>query len=71
MSKFVPGIARQPRAMSDVNEVPEVRTPDEDERLADSQRAIDEAKSTAADLRRTTPDPTPDAEPPDEATPAG
>ncbi|MGM1062344.1 hypothetical protein [Saccharothrix sp. Mg75] len=56
--------------MPDVNEVPEVQTPDEDERLAHSQRTIDEARSIAADLRETSPDPAPDAEPPDGGTPA-
>ncbi|WP_158841180.1 hypothetical protein [Saccharothrix deserti] len=47
-----------------------VETPEEDERLAESQRRIDEAKVIAADLAKTTPDPLPDAEPPHEPTPS-
>ncbi|MEJ2858354.1 MULTISPECIES: hypothetical protein [unclassified Saccharothrix] len=51
-------------------DVPPVRTPEEDQRLEDNQRLIDDAKSTAADLRKTTPDPFPDSTPPpDEGTP--
>ena len=46
-----------------------VRTPEEDERLAASQRKIDEAKVVAADLAETTPDPLPDSEPPRGSTP--
>ncbi|MEV8437301.1 hypothetical protein AB0425_08010 [Actinosynnema sp. NPDC051121] len=46
-----------------------VETPEEDERLADSQRKIDEAKAVAADLAKTTPDPLPDSEPPEGSTP--
>lgn len=46
-----------------------VETPEEDERLAASQRRIDEAKVVAADLAETTPDPLPDSEPPRESTP--
>lgn len=50
--------------------VPEVDTSEQEERLADTQRKIDEAKVVAADLARTTPDPLPDSEPPEGATPA-
>ncbi|MCE7001132.1 hypothetical protein LZG04_40885 [Saccharothrix sp. S26] len=46
-----------------------VETPEEDQRLAESQRKIDEAKVVAADLAKTTPDPLPDSEPPKESTP--
>jgi hypothetical protein len=46
-----------------------IRTPEEDERLADSQRKIDEAKVVAADLAKATPDPLPDSEPPEGSTP--
>ncbi|MFD0206217.1 MULTISPECIES: hypothetical protein [Saccharothrix] len=46
-----------------------VETPEEDERLAESQRTIDEAKVVAADLAKTTPDPLPDSEPPEGSTP--
>lgn len=47
-----------------------VETPEEDARLAESQRTIDEAKGVAADLAKTTPDPLPDSEPPEGATPS-
>jgi hypothetical protein len=46
-----------------------VETPEEDARLAESQRKIDEAKAVAADLAKTTPDPLPDSEPPEGSTP--
>ncbi|MEU4445570.1 hypothetical protein AB0K14_25445 [Actinosynnema sp. NPDC050801] len=46
-----------------------VETPEEDERLAASQRKIDEAKAVAADLAETTPDPLPDSDPPQGSTP--
>ena len=46
-----------------------VETPAEDERLAASQRKIDEAKVVAADLAKTTPDPLPDSAPPEGSTP--
>ena len=46
-----------------------VETPEEDERLAASQRKIDEAKVVAADLAEATPDPLPDSEPPEGSTP--
>ncbi|TQM77862.1 hypothetical protein FHX81_0107 [Saccharothrix saharensis] len=46
-----------------------VETPEEDARLAESQRTIDEAKNVAADLAEATPDPLPDSEPPEGATP--
>ncbi len=46
-----------------------VETPEEDRRLAESQRKIDEAKVAASDLAKTTPDPLPDSEPPEGPTP--
>ncbi|MFI9011088.1 hypothetical protein ACIGNX_28020 [Actinosynnema sp. NPDC053489] len=46
-----------------------VETPEEDERLARSQRTIDEAKVVAADLAEATPDPLPDSAPPESSTP--
>ncbi|WP_106614260.1 hypothetical protein [Saccharothrix carnea] len=46
-----------------------VETPEEDERLAESQRKIDEAKVVAADLAKATPDPLPDSDPPEGSTP--
>lgn len=49
--------------------MPEVQTPREDRQLAENQKLIDDAKSTAADLRETTPDPFPDSEPPEESRP--
>ncbi|XVV02585.1 hypothetical protein ACQPW3_35315 [Actinosynnema sp. CA-248983] len=50
-------------------DVPPVRTPEEDRQLAESQKLIDDAKSTAQDLRKATPDPFPDSEPPTESRP--
>ncbi|WP_309116158.1 hypothetical protein [Saccharothrix sp.] len=50
-------------------DVPPVRTPEEDQQLADSQKLIDDAKLTAEDLRKATPDPFPDSEPPQESRP--
>lgn len=56
--------------MADHDEpVPGVDTSAQDEQLADTQRKIDEAKAVAADLAETTPDPSPDSEPPRESTP--
>ncbi|MFE2752751.1 hypothetical protein ACFXGA_12215 [Actinosynnema sp. NPDC059335] len=46
-----------------------VETPEEDERLARTQRTIDEAKAEAADLAEATPDPLPDSDPPEGSTP--
>ncbi len=46
-----------------------VETPEADERLAELQRKIDEAKVIAADLAETTPDPLPDSEPPGGSNP--
>lgn len=70
MSKFGVGAGGNPRRMVDEQHVPETGTPEEDERLADSQRRIDEAKAIATDLAETTPDPLPDsAPPPEEGTP--
>ncbi|WP_447008142.1 hypothetical protein ACRAKI_17370 [Saccharothrix isguenensis] len=50
--------------------VPEVDVSEQEERLADSQRKIDEAKVAAADLAKTAPDPSPDTDPPEGASPA-
>lgn len=57
--------------MVEKDEVRDIETPEQDERLAEVRRTIGEAESDAADLRRTTPDPFPDSEPPaEEGTPA-
>ncbi|MFT7840406.1 hypothetical protein Q5530_30055 [Saccharothrix sp. BKS2] len=57
--------------MVDEDDVREVRTPEQDERLEEVRRDIAEARSEAVDLREATPDPFPDSDPPNEdGTPA-